>query len=66
MERSDIDAYNYATFDGTDDFLAFRTAVPIGSDAPDFGALLLDGGASVRLSDYWAKHDVLIEFGSFT
>ena len=30
-EVSTLDEYNYAVFEGTDDFLAFRTALPIGS-----------------------------------
>lgn len=60
------DRYNYATFEGTDDFLAFRTALPVGSAAPDVSALLADDGRPVRLSDYWRDGDVLIEFGSLT
>jgi peroxiredoxin len=44
----------------------FRTLLPVGSSAPDFEARLLETGQSVKLSEYWKKSDVLIEFGSFT
>ena len=59
-----IEAYNYATFEGTDDFLAFRTALPVGSAAPDVEAIDDATGQTVRLSDYWRSGDLLIEFGS--
>ena len=61
-----VAAYNYAAFEGTDDFLAFRTALPVGSAAPDVAVTLADDGRAVRLSDYWREGDVLIEFGSLT
>jgi hypothetical protein len=44
----------------------FRTVLPVGSSAPDFEATLLEAGEPVKLSEYWKKSDVLIEFGSFT
>lgn len=59
-------AYNYRRFAGSDNFLAFRTVLPVGSVAPDFTATLVGDGAEVRLSDYWRERDVLIEFGSLT
>lgn len=61
-----VAAYNYAAFEGTDDFLAFRTALPVGSAAPDVAVTLADDGRPTRLSDYWRDGDVLIEFGSLT
>jgi hypothetical protein len=65
-DREQIEAYNYATFEGTDDFLAFRTALPVGSPAPDAEVIRLDADEPVRLSDYWRDRDLLIEFGSLT
>ena len=68
-QRSDakaIEAYNYATFEGTDDFLAFRMALPVGSAAPDAAAIDATTGQTVHLSDYWRTGDLLIEFGSLT
>jgi hypothetical protein len=62
----DPETYNYATFVGDDDFLAFRTALPVGSPAPDAAVIALDIGEPVRLSDYWRDRDLLIEFGSLT
>jgi len=61
-----VEAYNYAAFEGTDDFLAFRTALPVGSLAPDIAAVLADDGRPVRLSESWRDGDVLVEFGSLT
>jgi len=67
MDQPDqIEAYNYATFEGTDDFLAFRRALPVGSPAPDVTATVADTGEPVRLSDYWRDRDLLVEFGSLT
>ncbi len=65
-ERVDAEPYNYEEFIGSEDFLAFRTALPVGSPAPDFSATLLTTGETVRPSDYWRERDVLIEFGSLT
>lgn len=62
----DIEGYNYSVFVGSEDFMDFRTLVPVGSAAPDFQATLLETGQPVKLSEYWKKSDVLIEFGSFT
>ncbi len=61
-----IEAYNYAAFDGTDDFLAFRTALTVGTPAPDLVAVLADTGETVQLSDFWRDHHLLVEFGSLT
>lgn len=64
--QAEIEEYNYASFVGSENFLAFRTALQVGSTAPDFEPVLLDTGQRVKLSDYWADRDVLIEFGSLT
>jgi hypothetical protein len=58
--------YNYATFDGTDDFLAFRTALPVGFAAPDIAVTVSETGETARLADFWRDRDLLIEFGSLT
>jgi len=65
-EQAEVETYNYAAFGGSDQFLAFRTILPVGSTAPDFTATLLETGQLVQLSDYWRERDVLIEFGSLT
>lgn len=61
-----VEAYNYSVFEGTDDFLAFRLALPVGSQAPDVAVTVADTGEPVRLSDYWSSGDLLVEFGSLT
>jgi hypothetical protein len=67
MSTSDeLEKYNYSVFVGSETFMEFRTILPVGSLAPDFQATLLETGLSVKLSEYWKKNDVLIEFGSFT
>ena len=58
--------YNYSAFQGSEDFLAFRTGLPVGSDAPDFTGVDLATEQPLKLSDCWATQDVLLEFGSFT
>ena len=65
-ERPNPEPYNYTTFEGKEDWEAFRTLLQVGSIAPDFAATLLETGQPVRLSDYWRERDVLIEFGSLT
>lgn len=64
-EQAEIERYNYSDFVGSD-FLPFRTHLPVGSSAPDFQAILLETGQAGRLSDYWKKNDLLVEFGSLT
>ena len=67
MTASDeLGNYNYSVFLGSENFMDFRTLLPVGSLAPDFPATLLESGLPVKFSDYWKKSDVLIEFGSFT
>ena len=58
--------YNYPTFEGMDDFLAFRTALPVGSPAPDVAVTIAETGETARLADFWRDRDLLIEFGSLT
>ena len=58
--------YNYDVFLGEEDFLGFRSALPVGSAAPDFALVDAATGAEVRLSDYWKGADLVIEFGSLT
>lgn len=65
VEQGEIERYNYTEFVGSD-FLSFRTHLPVGSPAPDFQAILLETGQPVRLSEFWQKGDLLIEFGSLT
>ncbi|MBI2531932.1 MAG: hypothetical protein HYW03_06900 [Deltaproteobacteria bacterium] len=65
-DRTPIENYNYSVFVGADDFLSLRTPLPGGSLAPDCEVKLLETGRRVKLSDYWKKGDVLIEFGSLT
>ncbi len=63
---NEIAAYNYSEFVGSEKFLEFRAVLPVGFDAPDVSATLLETGRPVRLSDYWRERDVLMEFGSLT
>lgn len=65
-DLAEIEEYNYSVFVGSEQFMAFRTLLPVGSSAPDFQATLLETGKTVRLSEYWKKGDVLMEFGSLT
>jgi len=65
-EQAEIEKYNYSEFVGSEEFMAFRTHLPVGTSAPDFEATLLETNQKVRLSDYWKKSDLLIEFGSLT
>ena len=67
MEHANtVATYNYTRFDGTDDFLAFRTALPVGSVAPDVPVTIAATGETTRLADFWQDRDLLIEFGSLT
>lgn len=65
-DLAEIEEYNYSVFLGSENFMDFRTLLPVGSSAPDFEAVLLETARRVKLSDYWKKGDVLIEFGSLT
>lgn len=50
--HSEVETYNYAAFDGGEDFAAFRTALHVGSSAPDFNDTLLECGEQVQLRQY--------------
>ena len=67
-EGLEIEAYNYATFEASEEavFPGFRTALPVGSAAPDIAVTVADTGQPARLSDYWRNADLVIEFGSLT
>jgi hypothetical protein len=65
-DQTQIEDYNYSVFVGSEEFMAFRTLLPVGSSAPDFEAKLLETGQPVQFSNYWKQSDVLIEFGSLT
>ena len=65
-EQGAIRAYNYADFIGDDDFLTFRTALPVGSAAPDVAVTVAASGEPAQLSDYWRNTDLVIELGSLT
>lgn len=65
--------YNYERFDeyvesGVDltEFSAFPNRLHAGDEAPDATLVLLDDGSEVRLSDLWARRNLVVEFGSFT
>ena len=58
--------YNYAEFIGDDDFLAFRTTLPVGAPAPDVRVTVAASGEPTHLSEYWRDADLVIEFGSLT
>ena len=60
------DTYNYSIFNGQGDFEDFPNVLRVGTSAPDFTATLLESDQTVKLSDYWQKQDLVVEFGSFT
>lgn len=64
--RDHVAGYNYAEFVGDDDFLAFRSVLPVGSAAPDVAVTVAGTGEAARLSDFWRGGDLAIEFGSLT
>ena len=65
-EQDVVHTYNCTEFIGDDDFLAFRTALPVGSVAPDVAVTVAATGEPGRLSYYWRDADLVIEFGSLT
>ena len=61
--------YNYDTFTAQPHaalFSAFQNNLHAGDLAPDFESRRLEDGKTVRLSDYTAEANVILEFGSFT
>ena len=68
-EVDGYDQYNYTNFNGHGDnqaFQVFQSLLHVGDQAPDFEAVRLGDGELVRLSDYTAESNVVVEFGSFT
>jgi hypothetical protein len=67
-EQREIEGYNYATFEASEEavFPGFRSALPVGSAAPDVAVTVADSGQAARLSGYWRERDLVIEFGSLT
>jgi hypothetical protein len=63
------DSYNYAHFPQDLDgplFAAFPQILRVGTEAPDGELIRLEGGARVRLSEFWRTCPAVIEFGSVT
>ena len=49
-----------------EEFARFQEILKVSQEAPDFEATRLEDGEKVRLSDYTAHSNVVLEFGSFT
>ena len=61
--------YNYASFPEDmemEDFARFRDGLRVGSRAPDGELTEAFSGEKVRLSDYWRRGHLVMEFGSIT
>jgi hypothetical protein len=62
--------YNYEGYDPgereEEEFARFQEILKVSQEAPDFEATRLEDGEKVRLSDYTAHSNVVLEFGSFT
>ncbi len=65
--------YNYERFDtyvksGQDEreFSTFFDRLHAGDPAPDATLTSLADAREVRLSDFWARRNLVIEFGSYT
>ena len=61
--------YNYASFPldmSADEFGAFADLNRAGRKAPDGELVDASDGSRVRLSDFWSKGPLMIEFGSIT
>lgn len=64
-----MDVYNYPVFPENMDaeaFEAFPGLLKVGQAAPDAEVTRLQDGARVKLSEYWSRKYLVIEFGSFT
>ena len=48
------------------DFGNFPTILKAGQQAPDGEVINVSDGSKVKLSDFWKKGPVVIEFGSIT
>ncbi len=62
--------YNYEGYDPgereEEEFARFQEILKVSQEAPDFEATRLEDGEKVRLSDFTAHSNVVLEFGSFT
>jgi hypothetical protein len=47
-DRTEVESYNYSVFVGSENFMDFRTLLPVGSSAPDFEAVLLETARPVQ------------------
>ncbi len=64
-----MNEYNYASFPVTmsaEEFAEFAGLHKAGEKAPNGELVNASDGSRVRLSDYWSKGPVMIEFGSIT
>lgn len=61
-----MDSYNHQSYGQCDvDAPNFRSVAQVGTKAPDFTLMKLDGG-SISLADFKGKKHVLLEFGGIT
>ena len=64
-----MSVYNYPSFPqdmDNHDFGNFPTILKAGQQAPDGEVINVADGSKVKLSDFWKKGPVVIEFGSIT
>ena len=64
-----MEDYNYSSFPITmseQEFNEFAGLHKAGEKAPDGELVNASNGSQVKLSDYWGKGPVMIEFGSIT
>lgn len=64
-----MSVYNYPSFPlgmGNHDFGDFPVILKAGQQAPDGEAINASDGSKVKLSDFWKKGPMVIEFGSIT
>jgi len=68
MSDAPESAYNYSTFEASlQEFHDFAVHAPKATmRAPSFPLESLTAGTTVEMSDLWAGHVAIIEFGSFT
>ncbi len=61
--------YNYPNFPPVtdeDDFASFPNILKVGQRAPDGELVDAASGDASRLSDYWKRGALVVEFGSIT
>lgn len=64
-DLNNVAAYNYADFQGEEDWDGFQSRLHAGSKAPDATMTDLDG-TPVSFSALWRDAHLMIEFGSHT